>query len=369
MPAASLRGAAKSVLGRLGLLPYARRTRSRVSGYLKRSLRGLPGARWVRYRRMLAAEKANYAAQKVVHDLPGIYHYWSNTHMLPRLREFGFSSAVELYAAYMERALRPGKTARFVSIGAGNCDVEARLALMLRERGHSDFLLECLEVNPDMLERGEAHATVRGVRSQLAFIEGDFNAWKPRGAYDAVIAHQSLHHVLELERLFDSIGAAIGAEGCFLTADMIGRNGHQRWPEALAIVQDLWRELPAPYRYNRQLRRQEDAFLDWDCSVEGFEGIRAQDILPLLVARFHFELFVPFGNVIDPFIDRSFGPNFDRESPWDRSFIDRVHAIDEQALAEGRIKPTHMYAVLRNPGTWPRRHPPGLAPENCVRAP
>jgi hypothetical protein len=203
----------------------------------------------------------------------------------------------------------------------------------------------------------------------MAFVEGDFNTWRPRGTYDAVIANQSLHHVVRLEHLFDAVAAAIGAEGRFITADMIGRNGHQRWPEALAIVRGLWRELPPAYRYNRQLARQEDEFLDWDCSGEGFEGVRAQDILPLLVQRFHFELFVPFANVIDPFIDRSFGPNFDRESERDRAFIDRVQAIDEQAMLEGRIKPTHMFAVLRNPGPWPRRFPPGLAPENCVRTP
>ncbi|MGQ0651648.1 MAG: class I SAM-dependent methyltransferase, partial [Betaproteobacteria bacterium] len=130
-----------------------------------------------------------------------------------------------------------------------------------------------------------------------------------------------------------------------------------------------WRELPPAHRYNVQLRRQEDEFLDWDCSADGFEGVRAQDILPLLLQRFHFELFVPFGNVIDPFIDRSFGPNFDRESERDRAFIDRVQAIDEQAMLEGCVKPTHMFAVLRNPGPWPRRHPAGLAPERCVRTP
>ena len=354
MPAASLRGAAKTVLARLGLLDSVRAC-----------LRHMPGA----YARRLAAEKANYAGQQVVHDLPGIYHYWSNKYVLPRVREFGFSSSVELYANQLELALKPGRTGRFISIGAGNCDIEARVAELLRSRGHADFVIECLEVNPTMLARGRALAAEKGLEAQLAFVEGDFNDWNPKGAYDAVIAHQSLHHVLKLERLFDGIAKAIGAEGRFVTSDMIGRNGHQRWPEALAIVRELWRELPPAYRYNVQLRRQEDEFLDWDCSGDGFEGVRAQDILPLLVRRFHFELFVPFGNVIDPFIDRSFGPHFNRDAEWDRAFIDRVQAIDEQAMLEGRLKPTHMYAVLRSPGPWPRRHPPGLAPENCVRWP
>jgi hypothetical protein len=51
-----------------------------------------------------------------------------------------------------------------------------------------------------------------------------------------------------------------------------------------------------------------------------FEGIRSQDILPLLLEYFHFEVFIPYGNVIDPFIDRTFGPNFDSSREWDRDF-------------------------------------------------
>ena len=81
---------------------------------------------------------------------------------------------------------------------------------------------------------------------------------------------------------------------------MIGRNGHQLWPEALEIVHEFWRQLPERYRYNRALKRYEELYENWDCSLESFEGIRAQDILPLLLEYFHFQLFVGCGNVIDP---------------------------------------------------------------------
>ena len=80
-----------------------------------------------------------------------------------------------------------------------------------------------------------------------------------------------------------------------------------RWPEALFQVNELWRELPERYHHNRQLRRMEPEYENWDCSKEGFEGIRAQDVLPELLKRFHFKLFVGFGNVVDIFVDRSFG--------------------------------------------------------------
>jgi hypothetical protein len=148
---------------------------------------------------------------------------------------------------------------------------------------------------------------------------------------------------------------------------MIGRNGHQRWPEALTFVNQLWEELPERYRYNHALKRTERKYENWDCSIDSFEGIRAQDILPLLVNRFQFDLFVGFGNIIDIFVDRAFGPNFDPEHEWDRSFIDRVHTLDVEQMAKGVVKPTHMYAAMtKRPVTHPRFHEP-LTPEFSIR--
>ena len=131
-----------------------------------------------------------------------------------------------------------------------------------------------------------------------------------------------------------------------MISDMIGRNGHQRWPESLEIVNKYWKELPESKQFNVLLNRLEKEYENWDCSKEGFEGIRAQDVLPLLLQRFQCEKFIGFGNAIDIFVDRCFGHNFNRESEWDRDLIDRVHAEDEAGLKSGKLTPTHMMAVF-----------------------
>ena len=63
-----------------------------------------------------------------------------------------------------------------------------------------------------------------------------------------------------------------------------------RWPEAYGVLSELWKELPETYKYNHQLKRLEIEYENWDCSTEGFEGIRSQDILPLLIETFHLDL-------------------------------------------------------------------------------
>lgn len=333
--------------------------------------------RWILSRRSAAAyaariadERAIFADQTEVHDLPAIFHYWSNRYLRPKLETFGFSNPDQFFANYLQLAHEGASTSpvRFASLGSGNCDTEVRVAKLLAERGVRDFTIDCIDINQRMLERGGLLAADAAVSEYIRPTLGDFNDWRPAGRYAAIMANQSLHHVANLEALFGAIETALDRDGRFITSDMIGRNGHMRWPEAFAIVEKFWAELPAGYRYNVQLKREEAQFGNWDCSKEGFEGIRAQDILPLLVERFDFELFIPYANVVDPFIDRSFGPHFDADSERDRAFIDRVHARDEEEIGAGNIAPTHMMAVLRvRPYAGERLALGHLTPNFCLR--
>jgi len=233
---------------------------------------------------------------------------------------------------------------------------------------HENFAIDCLELNTAMLQRGQEAAAKAGVAAHLNFVPTDLNTWRPADEYDAVLANQILHHVLNLEGLFTEIGRSLKTGGTLVISDMIGRNGHLRWPEALRLVREFWRKLPPSHRFNRQLRRYEEMYRDWDCSGDSFEGIRSQDILPLLLEHFHFEFSFAFANIVSPFVERAFGGNFDPAVAWDRDFIDAVNECDEQAIASSRIPPTHLLAVLGTDRGVPTvAHP--LPPRNCLRRP
>jgi SAM-dependent methyltransferase len=253
-------------------------------------------ARDLDYRFRTLTERLRFGRCPTVHALPDIFHYWSNRYLRPKLEAFGTS--------YPE-------------------------AFFLKH-----------------LERGRAKAAAAGVSEHIAIAPVDLNRWRPTVRFDAVIANQSLHHIVALEPLFDGVARSLAPHVLFIVSDMIGRNGHKRRPEALAIVEEFWRELPDTHQFDRQRRKQHRDYPDVDCASRGFDGIRSQDILPLLVERFAFDVFIGFANAIDPFVDRSFGPNFSVDRDWDRDFIDRVHAQDEAAILSGAITPTHMLAAM-----------------------
>ena len=214
---------------------------------------------------------------------------------------------------------------------------------------------------------GEASANERGLAPHFGFIETDINSWDANIRYDVIMANQSLHHIVELEQLIDKSHRALEDNGLFLASDMIGRNGHMRWPEALELVQACWSLLDDKHKWNRQLSRFEPEYENWDCSTSGFEGIRSQDILPLLVKTFHFESFLGFANLINIFVDRAFGHNFDVANPRDCYFIDFVGGLDDYFIETGRIKPTQMLAAMTKTTQGPPRVYKHLTPEFCIR--
>ncbi len=324
----------------------------------------------VSYQEKLDQERAVYAHVENVHELPEIFHYWSNRYLKPKLESLGFNSPEDLFLTQASEALRDrgGAGLRILSVGAGNGGLEIAILDRLRAEGGRDLHCDCLELNPAMIERGRRAAEAKSLSREIQFIQADFNDWRAEGrCYHLVIANQSLHHVLALEHLLAEIRKCLAPDGRLVVSDMIGRNGHQRWPEALEEIWSFWRELPPAYRYNHIWGTYEDLYVDRDCSQIGFEGVRAQDILPLLLRNFHFEVFLPFANVIDPFLDRAFGPNFNAASFTDREFIDRIHARDEEGIRRGEWPPTHLLAVLRTAPTGALLSHAGLTPEHCLR--
>lgn len=311
-------------------------------------------------------ELATYTDNLEIHSLPSIFHYWSNRFLLPNLIASGFSGVDDFYAKNLFNSFDANPT--FLSIGSGSCDTEIRIVKLLREMGLTSFRFECVELNLNLLDHAKELADKEKVSDWMIFTAGDLNDWKPDKSYSGVMAHHSLHHVLNLENLFDSILKSLTTTANFVTNDIIGRNGHLCWPESKKIVDRLWLDLPNSYRYNHQLKRHEPIFEDWDCSKFGFEGVRAQDILPLLVERFSFRFFFGFACAVVPFIERSFGPNFDSEADWDRSFINYVHATDEVNFQRGILKPTQMYAVMSKSEIADPIFVRGISPAFAVRS-
>lgn len=306
-----------------------------------------------------------------INVLPPIFHYWSHTYLRPILEDvFGHGAFSAIYADQFARAFAETGLRTAASLGSGDAWLEVDVAVKMKDAGERDFVIECVELSDHLIERGVRRAAEAGVSDHIRFRQVDLNSWRPEQRFGAFLASQSLHHFVNLEAIFDFVLEMMAPQGRFVSNDTIGRNGHMRWPESRAIIQYYWDGLPERFKYHHQLRRIESPqFLDWDCSVEGFEGIRAQDIMPELVKRFGFTHFAGWGGITDLFVDRGFGHNYSKDDPTHVAFIDQLEATNASMLVSGFLKPTQMCAVMVRDKNAPCRTHRGLTPNKALRDP
>jgi SAM-dependent methyltransferase len=286
-----------------------------------------------------------YAEVTDIHALPSIYHIWSHRFVLPGLRAvFGVDSMADFYAEGFLRGAQGVEQPRFISLGCGDGSVEIEVARALRARGLNDFVFECYDLSNILIGRFSA-AIPDELRRYFRLMARDLNREAIQHPYNGVMANQSLHHMVDLEGIFAAVGDCLAPGGLFVTSDIIGRNGHMRWPETKLFVDYFWPLLAERQRWNVQLSRTEASFIDHDCSGEAFEGIRAQDVLSTILASgLQPARFFGFGGFIDPFVDRGFGHGLDPKNDDDVFLVTRVAQINEILLDVGAIKPTMMLA-------------------------
>ncbi len=101
------------------------------------------------------AEKFKCHNISAVHELPAIFHYWSNRYVLPLLQQARYQSLDDFFLQHIAR-FRDEPLIRIVS--SGNCEQDIRLVHSLLNMGISNLRYECLEFNPAMLERAREQA-------------------------------------------------------------------------------------------------------------------------------------------------------------------------------------------------------------------
>jgi len=302
--------------------------------------------RSVAYRARCRVERFVYRSVRAVGDLPPIFHYWSNKYLQPVLMEQGYESPDDFFWKEVAAKARSGPIS-ILSIACGRAELEIGIAQRLKLEGFDNFSFHCVDLNQDMLNTAMERAAELGLTKNFSSATCDLNQVSlPHAAYDLIIANQCLHHLTALEYISVELSSALKTGGALLTSDVIGRNGHQLWPEALDEMQHYWKQLPRRLRRDRALGGAPKVFINYDHSAGGFEGIRAQDVLPCLLENFDFETCIAFGCLAIAVVDRRFGWNYDVESAGDRQLIDDLAECENVLLATGELKPTQLLGKL-----------------------
>ena len=298
-------------------------------------------------------QENQYGKGAEIHHSDAAIDYYRRTVVQPLFEKyFGGQNHIHSYAnEILKVAERVGDTPLVIaSLCCGAMDMEIKISKLLLRGGFNRFKIIGFDIVEKLLSEGRELADREKVGNHIEGIHLDINIEWPDLEVDFVIAHHSLHHFVELEKIFFNIGRYLNTEGAFCTMDVIGRNGHMLWPENEQIVQSLWRTFPNEILWDSIFKRWDQEYVDFDCSKEGFEGIRAQDIVRTVLNELDCEKFIGYGGITDTFVGRRYSNNISMQKESDFRFLNTVIALNEGLLQAGLIRPTRMLAVFRAKG-------------------
>jgi ubiquinone/menaquinone biosynthesis C-methylase UbiE len=310
----------------------------------------------------MVADSASYAGasyqDRIANELrnhSGVFHGHESSEGLKRCMPTisAFTYAVELYRPYLlskmpsvaidphvhdviRKAQRP---VRILSLGCATGDWEMAIA----RNYPGKCALALVDLNPELLSEAATFGKQHDIEVRIE--PCDVNTYNiTPGHYDFIVCRCSLHHFMMLERVLTQIrnGLADGGE-LLVIGEWIGRNGLQIYPETEKIANELFRALPARLRKNAYTGEVDAVLPNMDHSVNCFEAVRSEEILPGLLKVFRPVEYVAYDALLTLFFDFRYGPNYNLDDEHDREVVQRITALDVDYVQRNILRPTALF--------------------------
>lgn len=240
-----------------------------------------------------------------------------------------------------EMAKRLGRPPRVLSLCAGTAATEAALL-----RGANVAVELCLVDIDESLLAAACERDWSG--SRISVLVQDVNKLDvAEASVDLVICVSGAHHLIELEHVFAQIRTALAPGGeLWLIGEQVGPNGNRLDNAALAAANAVFATLPEEFRRNQRTGITDLTLPNQDCAEATFEGIRSDDIEPVL-ARYFLPIELCRRNV---FLWRIVGPdyvlNYDLARADHQRLLEQLVDADLAAAANG-LRLTELHGIYR----------------------
>jgi SAM-dependent methyltransferase len=288
------------------------------------------------YARLIEEEKQHYKDIEITDDLKEAgghandawHRYWIDVHA-----EIERWSPGGIAAFLKTRFQNLGRPIRILSLGSGYCGHELDMA---RAIGLPSVVV-CTDINDALFGQARAAAEAEGLNFEFRMADLNFIEIEP-GTYDVIFAHASLHHVINLERLFAGVEAGLTPQGVFHLVEVVGKNRKLIWDVNERFANATLACLPDSITGGLRV--------DVPVDADGMEGVRQEDILPLLRERF-FALYELRHGAFIRFVctHPDLGRCFDPAVPDRRRALEFMFACDWAAVRNGILEALEIWGV------------------------
>ena len=261
-------------------------------------------------------------------------------------RCFGNTGAEYSWISWLKRVYGASRRANVLELGSGNGD----LLLDLRRMEFADEFtgLDIAEIGVQVASCKAAEAGYANVR----FLQCDLNriTLEP-GAYDMIVAQMTLHHIENLERVFEQVAQALTPGGIFVANDYVGPS---RWQFtcmqlvlANAIIQILPRRLKVSYPDGKVKRDVRRPTIQQMIEMDPSEAVRSGEIVSVFQQCFTVEHRIDYGGTVSILVLDNIISNFRAEDPGSVRWLKLILAIDHWARRANLIPPINLVLAGR----------------------
>ena len=288
------------------------------------------------YAQLIAEERAHFSNIVVTADLKegGVHankawdYYWQRVGQV--IEKSGFANLAAYLCGTFPGLDRP---LEILSLASGYCGHEIDFA----RRMTRPYKVTCTELDGAIFEKARAVAKTEGLAMNFETVDLNFITIAPK-RYDLIFAHAAIHHVINLEHLFEQIMGGLSPTGILFVAEVVGKNRKLIWDENERYANALLDLIPE--RVTRGIRI---AIPD---ELGGMEGVRQEDILPLLHKHFS-AVFEHRHGAFIRFIctHAELGPAFDPQNSETRRYLDFLIDSDDCCVRHGILRPLEIWGV------------------------
>lgn len=237
---------------------------------------------------------------------------------------------------YLARHLGHRPIARAIDIGGGHGDMARQYQKRLKVQ-HFDVI----DISDFAVRQGQERADRE--RLNMTFLHRDMNRDPlPERDYDLIMASGALHHIENLEHLFEQIALRLAPGGLFFAKDYMGPN-HMQWrPRQLELMNAIVGALPegmnrVAHKNDAVIRKITPIPLEIFARVDPSEGVRSEDIFAVMERYLDVELVVPLGQTIVYETLRGRIQNFDDDDPKDRAILGLMCLLEKELIEAGTL--------------------------------
>jgi ubiquinone/menaquinone biosynthesis C-methylase UbiE len=240
------------------------------------------------------------------------------------------------WLSWLRRVYGAPRPRHVLELGSGNGD----LLLDLHRVDFADRFTG-IDLSSAAIQVARDKAKQAGLEN-ITFVEGDLNDIQlESNSFDAIVAQMCLHHVENLEGLFDQVAAALVPGGVFAVNDYVGPTRWQFTRMQLLLTNALLFLLPRRLKVShpegtlktRIWRPTIQNMVDMDPS----EAVRSEEILPLFAQRFAVEHCTDYGGSVSSLVLNRIIGNFREDDPQSLRWFKFILAVDHWARRCGIV--------------------------------